>query len=364
MHINNIAMVGVLLTFGCIQGKGNVELCIDDCMEEDSAQEEVTEDSAEGEPTEEPTAEPEVSPEGVDLDGDGYSEEDGDCDDTDPHSSPLGIDETVDGVDQDCDGVDGIDDDGDGVASTESGGDDCDDTSPNISPQNTEACDYLDNDCDGVLNNDRDCLVYAHSPGVLYEVDPFQMTISELSSVPSLFDFDTDMSGTLYGISPPSTVYSFDESTLEWNIVANVGHSEGTLNGFCIDSSSRMYATVGNQMYTIDTTLGSATLVGNLGGGFQSSGDCVVDKIDGIYMTSIGSSSDDFVRIHPETGEGTLIGNTGVSGIYGLTSAWGYMFGFTGQGQLVEIDKVTGQAQVLHTFPNIVFYGSASSSMR
>ncbi|MAA80078.1 MAG: hypothetical protein CL916_12555, partial [Deltaproteobacteria bacterium] len=169
---------------------------------------------------------------------------------------------------------------------------------------------------------------------------------------------------TLYGISPPSTVYSFDEHLLDWNIVANVNHSGGTLNGFCIDSSSRMYATVGNQIYTIDTTIGSATLVGNLGGVFQSSGDCVVDKIDGIYMTSSGVQGDDFVRINPVTGEGTLVGNTGVSGIYGLTSAWGYMFGFTGQGQLVEIDKMTGQAQVIHSFPNIVFYGAASSAMR
>ncbi len=42
------------------------------------------------------------------------------------------------GVDQSCDGVDGVDDDGDGYASDESGGEDCDDTSPEVSPDAEE----------------------------------------------------------------------------------------------------------------------------------------------------------------------------------------------------------------------------------
>ena len=90
-----------------------------------------------------------------------------------------------------------------------------------------------------------------------------------------------------------------------------------------------------------------------------------MDKIDGIYMTSPASGGDDLVRIDANTGVGTLVGNTGISGIYGLTSAWGYMFGFTGAGELIRIDKTTGAANVLHVFPNnIVFYGSASSAIR
>lgn len=42
----------------------------------------------------------------VDDDGDGYTAEDGDCDDSDPDSNPEGDEGTdLDGVDQDCDGV-------------------------------------------------------------------------------------------------------------------------------------------------------------------------------------------------------------------------------------------------------------------
>ena len=337
----------ILLLLGCGTGKGSVEICLtDDCTIEDSAE-----------------SEPDTSIID-DYDEDGYSVQDGDCDDTNPNISPLGIDETVDGTDQDCDGIDGIDADGDGVASIESGGTDCDDSRIDVSPDIQEVCDSIDNNCDGLINNERQCTVYAHSEDTLYEVDPFALTLTAVTTVPLLYDFDTDMDGTLYGISPPYSIYMFDEITASWTSVATLNVNYGVLNGFCIDSANKMYATVGNSIYRIDATNGSASLIGYLGGGFFSSGDCVVDKTNGIYMTSTGSGGDSLVRINPLTGEGTLVGNTGVSGIYGLTSAWGKMFGFTGSGQLVEIDKDTGQAITLHSFSNISFLGAASSANR
>ena len=42
-----------------------------------------------------------------DLDGDGFTEEEGDCNDLDPDVNPDGEDGDEDGVDQDCDGIDG-----------------------------------------------------------------------------------------------------------------------------------------------------------------------------------------------------------------------------------------------------------------
>lgn len=42
-----------------------------------------------------------------DKDGDGWRPVQGDCDDCDPEIGPNYVDDTRDGVDQDCDGVDG-----------------------------------------------------------------------------------------------------------------------------------------------------------------------------------------------------------------------------------------------------------------
>ena len=62
----------------------------------------------------------------LDQDYDGYTVADGDCDDGNGAINPLATDVVGDGIDQNCDGIDGLDGDGDGWASELSGGDDCD----------------------------------------------------------------------------------------------------------------------------------------------------------------------------------------------------------------------------------------------
>ena len=62
-----------------------------------------------------------------DVDLDGVTAEEGDCDDTLASINPYSSDNVGDDVDQNCDGLDGVDADADGLASVESGGADCDD---------------------------------------------------------------------------------------------------------------------------------------------------------------------------------------------------------------------------------------------
>ena len=59
------------------------------------------------EPSQPETVQPETPPEPTqtDEDGDGFSVEGGDCDDTDPWTNPLRDEEGSDGVDNDCDGM-------------------------------------------------------------------------------------------------------------------------------------------------------------------------------------------------------------------------------------------------------------------
>ncbi len=89
-----------------------------------------------------------------DLDGDGYTEAEGDCDDNHDDVYP-GAPEVADHVDNDCDGTvdegtDYYDDDGDGY--TEADGD-CDDSDAHVHPGATEVNNGIDDDCDGHVDS-------------------------------------------------------------------------------------------------------------------------------------------------------------------------------------------------------------------
>lgn len=87
-----------------------------------------------------------------DDDGDGFTEQAGDCDDADPDRSPAAAEVAYDGVDQDCNGLDLLDADRDGHDAIVVGGDDCDDARPDVHPGAVELADGLDGDCDGTVD--------------------------------------------------------------------------------------------------------------------------------------------------------------------------------------------------------------------
>ncbi len=85
-----------------------------------------------------------------DTDFDGYSPNDGDCNDNDVNVNPGVAEICGDGVDQNCDGIDPLcDKDGDGVAEADG---DCDDNDPLIHPGAAEDCNTgKDMNCDGLI---------------------------------------------------------------------------------------------------------------------------------------------------------------------------------------------------------------------
>jgi MYXO-CTERM domain-containing protein len=91
-----------------------------------------------------------------DDDGDGFADNQGDCDDANPDIFP-GADELANELDDNCDGdIDEsvIDVDRDGW--TEADGD-CDDENGWAHPEGVEVCDLMDNDCDGQVDEGTDC---------------------------------------------------------------------------------------------------------------------------------------------------------------------------------------------------------------
>jgi hypothetical protein len=121
----------------------------------------------------------------ADQDGDGYAPEaraegipGGDCDDANGRVRPGAVELCENGVDEDCapeppgwaaagDAQDRLcaehaDQDGDGFAPSGGAGlphpgGDCDDRSPGVFPGATEACDFVDNDCNGTIDDVPGC---------------------------------------------------------------------------------------------------------------------------------------------------------------------------------------------------------------
>ena len=145
-----------------------------------------------------------------------------------------------------------------------------------------------------------------------------------------------------------------------------MGETDGQANGFAIDAQGNAYATSGAWLYSVDLETGATESVGMVGEEIWSSGDCVVNKSNTLYMTSSDSDTpgDDLVLVDAATGAGTVVGNLEVGRIYGLTAAWGYMFGFTADGRVLQINESEASAVQLHHFTERVFYGAASSPNR
>ncbi len=85
-----------------------------------------------------------------DADADGYSEEEGDCNDDDRSIHPGASEIWYDDIDQDCSGGSDHDQDGDGAEVSS----DCDDADPTIAPGLPEECNGIDDDCDDEIDED------------------------------------------------------------------------------------------------------------------------------------------------------------------------------------------------------------------
>jgi len=214
----------------------------------------------------EPEAEPEVVVE-QDLDGDGYTVDDGDCDDADANVSPDAV-ETCNGIDDDCDGdVDeGLlvtfyaDSDGDEYGDADDAQEaceqpngyveddsDCDDTDGMAHPGAEEICDNIDNDCDMEVDEDEVC---DSADGCVYYIDekPADPLDADVALCPMSVDADTidvhmsnpelELAGFQFGFQGVDVV-GFDESSGS-SVTAGfmMSFGQGTILGFSLTGAA------------------------------------------------------------------------------------------------------------------------------
>ena len=265
----------------------------------------------------------------------------------------------------------------DGEASEACGGTDCDDTRGDVGTGSAEICDFVDNNCNTEVNELLDCAVYAVSDNELLKIDPFFATVDVVAQTPrTYFDIDTDSSGRLFAISGGSLtggLYEYDASDDAWSLIGRINPEFESPNGLAITDDGQLLATGMEHLYVLSPTSGFASTIDSYrnasGEGIVSSGDCVVSKENGVFMTSsvAGSNSDQLVRLTPSSAVGEVIGDIGFGRVWGLSSIGGRLFGFTHQtvnsGSVVMIDGETGEGTFLFDIPYGI-YGAASRAER
>lgn len=243
-----------------------------------------------------------------DLDGDGLLQVD-DCDDADPIVG--GAEVAYDGVDNDCDADTPDDDlDGDGFALVA----DCDDLDGNLNPFAAEACDWVDNNCDGSV--DVDC------PVRLYTIQDN------------------------YG--DPDRLQTFDTEALTFTDVGPL-QASAWWTGLAWDpQANAMWLASEWTFHHVDVLTGSATAIGPMGVGYWSGvAGLAIDDTGTIYATG----ADALHVIDPSTGAATTIGTTGTSiGPITYDSARDQLVG-VGYGGLYAVDRASGATSSIAPLP-------------
>ena len=146
-----------------------------------------------------------VDPLDVDNDNDGYTENQGDCNDTDASVNPGATEVAYNGKDDDCNAATPDDDlDGDGYGTAN----DCDDEDAAINPGAAETCDGVDNNCNSQIDENVKTTYYRDADGDGYGDSN---TITEDCTQPSGYVTDnTDCDDNNAAVHPGAQEVAYD----------------------------------------------------------------------------------------------------------------------------------------------------------
>jgi hypothetical protein len=162
-----------------------------------------------------------------------------------------------------------------------------------------------------------------------------------LSSTLNFSDIAVSKDGEIFGITP-TQLYKIDRASGVTSFVGELG--AGVVMNALEFANDVLYAAGDSNLYTINTSTGSASLVANIGNGFTSSGDLVFDADNNQFLvTAKGGISDSLFGL-TLNGQSTKIGDIGNRNVWGLSFDNGQLFGFTADGKRIAIDPATGKS--------------------
>lgn len=183
------------------------------------------------------------------------------------------------------------------------------------------------------------------SDGTIAEVDTSNGAVSNSfdTGTQNWFDIAVDNDGNAFGVDLGSTTWSIDLGTQS---ATSLGATGAFINGLAFGAGNTLYGSGDNNLYTIDTVSGGATVVGTgVGGNFFSSGDIAFagGSFFGTSSNSCGGIGGDCLwSIDATSGVGTAIGDIGVSSVFGLALTGGTLFGLSSDDNIYTINTSTG----------------------
>lgn len=141
----------------------------------------------------------------------------------------------------------------------------------------------------------------------------------------------------------------------------SVGLTETWLSGLTFVGSDLYGWGQNGSLYTINTSTGSASLVG-VSGASGTEGAIAYDSVSG-KLYSADSSTNQLVELNPSTGAGTVVGGFGSAGgdISGLTFSGGTLYGIDSvDDALVTINTATGSASTVGSLGISIGNGGSS----
>jgi streptogramin lyase len=169
--------------------------------------------------------------------------------------------------------------------------------------------------------------------------------------------------GALYTISS-NALYSVEAATGKATFVADVPGVDNVGMTFLPDGTLLATDQAGG-VRRVDPANGNVTEIGAFGGGYATAGDLVAVLDGTMYAISdmgpVGDEYDNNVLLTVDTATGVAapVGQIGYGRVFGCAYANGHVFAFTADGNLVEIDRTTGQGTLLRSYPGIAFWGAA-----
>jgi len=218
----------------------------------------------------------------------------------------------------------------------------------------------------------EDVLIYAHSRDTLYTFSPDTLTVTEVgrfelpdgTQAPYMLDLAVDAEGSVY-TSSDTSLYVVDPETAGVTEVGDFGLTDEQLFALSFLAEGELRAgetplvgaTNAGAYYEIDVDTAEATYLGSYPDGWLSSGDIVSVADLGTFATVKRDDfpSDVLVQIlFAADGSSTVSVRGPIKSatedfqqLFGL-GYWGRkMYGFDNAGQLLEIDRDTGAAELV-----------------